>query len=177
MFFDAYGTGYIEFAAKEPGGDWFFHCHISYHMMSSMGRVFSYENSPPNPNVSGPKLAQRQLFRDDRMLHAMGQLGLASNGSDGDFMLANTCYRLSNEWRLGLKEHHGNEVETYFGRYIGRIQWWFPFVGFDNHRNIGENITEKNMFGQINTRATGSICRKGSIQPTHAGDGRDTIGQ
>lgn len=142
----------IEFAATEPGGDWFFHCHILYHMMSGMGRVFSYENSPPNPDVPDPKLAQRRLFKDDRMFHPMGQLGLESNGSDGEFMLANTRYRLSTEWRLGLKEHHGNEVETYFGRYVGRMQWWFPFVGFDYHRNTGENMKEKNMFGQTSNQ-------------------------
>ena len=142
----------IEFAATEPGGDWFFHCHILYHMMSGMGRVFSYENSPPNPDIPDPKLAQRKLFRDDRMFHPMGQLGLESNGSDGEFMLANTRYRLSTEWRLGLKEHHGNEVETYFGRYLGRMQWWFPFVGFDYHRNTRENMSEKNMFGQISNQ-------------------------
>ena len=142
----------IEFAATEPGGDWFFHCHILYHMMSGMGRIFSYENSPPNPDVPDPKLAQRKLFRDDRMFHPMGQLGIESNGSDGEFMLANTRYRLSTEWRLGLKEHHGNEVETYFGRYLGRMQWWFPFVGFDYHRNTRENMSEKNMFGQISNQ-------------------------
>jgi len=33
----------IEFAATESG-DWFFHCHILYHMMSGMGRIFSNEN-------------------------------------------------------------------------------------------------------------------------------------
>ena len=142
----------IEFAATEPGGDWFFHCHILYHMMSGMGRVFSYENSPPNPEIPDPKLAQRGLFRDDRMFHLMGQIGLESNGSDGELMLANTRFRLSTEWRLGLKEHHGNEVETYFGRYIGRMQWWFPFVGFDYHRNTGENMKEKNMFGQTSNQ-------------------------
>lgn len=142
----------IEFAATEPGGDWFFHCHILYHMMSGMGRVFSYENSPPNPDVPDPKLAQRQLFRDDRMFHAMGQLGLESNGSDGEFMLANTRYRLSTEWRLGLMKEHGNEVETYFGRYIGRMQWWFPFVGFDYHRNTMGDMPEKNMFGQLSNQ-------------------------
>lgn len=142
----------IEFAATEPGGDWFFHCHILYHMMSGMGRVFSYENSPPNPEIPNPKLAQRGLFRDDRMFHAMGQIGLESNGSDGEFMLANTRYRLSTEWRIGLNQDHGNEVETYFGRFIGRMQWWFPFVGFDYHRNTMDNMSEKNMFGQISNQ-------------------------
>jgi hypothetical protein len=39
-------TDTIEFAATETG-DWFFHCHILYHMMSGMGRVFTYEGRPP----------------------------------------------------------------------------------------------------------------------------------
>ena len=142
----------IEFAASEPGGDWFFHCHILYHMMSGMGRVFSYENSPPNPDIPDPKLAQRMLFRDDRMFHTMGQIGLESNGSDGELMLGNTRFRLSTEWRLGLKPKHGNEVETYFGRYLGRMQWLFPFVGFDYHKNEAMNESEKNMFGQLSNQ-------------------------
>jgi len=32
----------IEFEANEQG-DWLFHCHLLYHMMSGMARVFSYE--------------------------------------------------------------------------------------------------------------------------------------
>ena len=138
----------IEFAATESG-DWFFHCHILYHMMSGIGRVISYENSPPNPAIPDPKLAQRKLFSDDRMIHSMAQVGLESNGSDGEFTLANTRYRLSTEWRLGLEGHHGNESETYFGRYVGRMQWLFPFVGFDYHRNSVRNESEKNLFGQL----------------------------
>ncbi len=142
----------IEFAATEPGGDWFFHCHILYHMMSGMGRVISYENSPPNPEIPNPKLAQRKLFRDDRMFHSMAQVGLESNGSDGEFMVANTRYRFSTEWRLGLKSDHGNESETYFGRYIGRMQWLFPFIGFDYHYNSMRNEREKNLFGQLSNQ-------------------------
>jgi hypothetical protein len=41
-------TDTIEFNANADG-DWFFHCHILYHMMAGMNRVFSYENSAPNP--------------------------------------------------------------------------------------------------------------------------------
>lgn len=138
----------IEFAANEAGGDWFFHCHILYHMMSGMGRVFSYENSPPNPEIPDPELAKRKLNSEDNGFHPMAAIGLESNGSDGQFMLANTRYRLSTEWRLGLKAHHGNESETYFGRYIGKMQWLFPFIGFDYHYNSMENDLENNMFGQ-----------------------------
>jgi CopA family copper-resistance protein len=145
-------TDTIEFAATESG-DWFFHCHILYHMMSGMGRVFSYVNSPPNPQLPNPKFAQRKLFSDDRMFHVMGNIGLESNGSDGEFMVANTRYRLSTEWRLGLQSHHGNESETYFGRFIGKMQWLFPFIGFDYHYNKMENEMEKNMFGQISNQS------------------------
>ena len=142
----------IEFAASESG-DWFFHCHILYHMMGGMGRVFSYENSPPNPEIPDPKLAQRKFFSDDRMFHPMATVGLESNGSDGEIMLANTRYQISTEWRLGLKAHHGNESETYFGRYIGRMQWLMPFIGFDYHYNSVRNETDKNLFGQLSNQA------------------------
>jgi FtsP/CotA-like multicopper oxidase with cupredoxin domain len=144
-------TDTLEFAATESG-DWFFHCHILYHMMSGMGRVFSYENSPPNPEIPDPKYAQRMLNSDDRKFHLMGMAGLESNGSDGQLMLSNTRYRLSTEWRLGFKAHHGMESETYFGRYLGKTQWLFPFIGFDYHYNPVRNESEKNMFGQLSNQ-------------------------
>jgi CopA family copper-resistance protein len=143
----------IEFNANERGGDWFFHCHILYHMMSGMGRVLSYDNVlADKTDITNPKLAWRKLSADDRRFHPMGSIGLESNGSDGELMLMNTRYKLSTEWRLGLKAHHGNESETYFGRYLGRMQWWFPFIGFDYHRNQVRNENEKNMFGQLSNQ-------------------------
>ena len=57
-------TDTIEFAASESG-DWFFHCHILYHMMSGMGRVFSYVNSPPNPELPDPDRARRKIEKDN----------------------------------------------------------------------------------------------------------------
>lgn len=143
----------IEFAATEPGGDWFFHCHILYHMMSGMGRVFSYQDTlVDKTDITDTKVAKRGLNSDDRAYHPMATVGLESNGSDGEFMLANTRYRFSTEWRLGLKAHHGNESETYFGRYIGRMQWLFPFIGFDYHYNSMDNERENNLFGQVSNQ-------------------------
>lgn len=144
----------IEFAASEPGGDWFFHCHILYHMMSGMGRVFSYENSPPNPDLSDPKSALQKLYDDDREFHLMGRAGVESNGSDGEAMYSNTRWELQTIWHLGYHDEHGYESETFIGRYLDRMQWWFPYIGFDYHfkREGGpKNIfgdEEKNMFGQ-----------------------------
>lgn len=152
-------TDTIEFAATESG-DWFFHCHILYHMMSGMGRIFSYENSPPNPQLPDPKKALRKLYADDREFHFMFQNDFATNGNDGEMMLQNTRWNLQAEWRLGYNDMHGYETEAHFGRYIGKMQWFFPYVGFDwRYRKMEMGEVERNLFGQTNTKdQRGVIC-------------------
>jgi hypothetical protein len=135
----------IEFAATEPGGDWFFHCHILYHMMSGMGRVFSYENSPGKTDITNVKVAKRGLNSDDRKFHLMARVGIESNGSDGELMLGQTRWKLNTIWHLGWNEKHGYESETTIGRYLGRMQWWYPFIGFDFHYKK-DGIHHKELF-------------------------------
>lgn len=149
----------IEFAATESG-DWFFHCHILYHMMSGMGRVFSYEDSPPNPELPDPIKSFRKIKADDRQIHSMADIGLESNGSDGTLQFSNTRYRFSTEWRVGLNAENGYETESHFGRYIGRNQWLFPYVGWD-FRYRREKQPEKNLFGQTNTRNKRGVLHAG----------------
>ncbi|MBC7409015.1 MAG: multicopper oxidase domain-containing protein [Arcicella sp.] len=154
-------TDTLEFAATESG-DWFFHCHILYHMMAGMGRVFSYQNSPPNPEIPNPKLAQKMLFADDRMFHIMAENGVETNGNDGELMASNTRWSIGSEWRLGYHDSHGYEVETHIGRYIGKMQWLMPFVGFDwRYRKLGIDSQEKNLFGQSNTKDQRSVFSVG----------------
>ena len=144
----------IEFAAAEKGGDWFFHCHILYHMMSGMGRIFSYADGQPNPEVTDAREMKRKLNHDDNRFHLMANVGLESNGSDGNVMLSNTRYQFNSMWHLGYHDEHGYESETTFGRYLGRMQWWFPYIGFDFHYKIPggpKNILgeeSKTFFGQ-----------------------------
>lgn len=152
-------TDTIEFGATESG-DWFFHCHILYHMMSGMGRIFSYENSPPNPQLPDPKYARRKLFHDDRKFYLKANVGLETNGSDGEIQYANTRWFVATEWRLGIKPEYGYESETYIGRYLGKMQWWLPFIGFDYHHNSrvkkpGQPGYEEelNLFGQESNQA------------------------
>lgn len=145
-------TDTLEFNANVYG-DWFFHCHILYHMMAGMGRVFSYENQPANPLITNPALAQRKLFADDRKFHLMFQNDFATNGNDGMAMYSNTRWQLTTDWRLGYHAIHGWETETHFGRYIGKMQWLLPFVGFDwRYRKLGNSDIDKNIFQQTNTK-------------------------
>ena len=159
----------IEFAATESG-DWFFHCHILYHMMSGMGRVFSYENSPSNPEIPNPKLAQRKLFSDDRKFHSMAKVGLESNGSDGEAMIANTRWKFETMWHLGYHGEHGYESETMFGRYLGKMQWWYPYVGFDYHyKKVNGMYEVKNIFGDDKNSWLGQTSTKNNRKAFVAG--------
>lgn len=154
-------TDTLEFNANVEG-DWFFHCHILYHMMSGMGRVFSYKDQQPNPLIPNPKLAQRKLFADDRRMHFMFQNDVATNGNDGEMMLQNTRWSIGSEWRLGYNDMHGYETETHVGRYIGKMQWLMPFIGFDwRYRNMGLHAEEKNIFGQSNTKDNRAVVSVG----------------
>ncbi|MBJ7882616.1 multicopper oxidase domain-containing protein [Gelidibacter salicanalis] len=154
-------TDVIEFEANAEG-DWFFHCHILYHMMSGMGRVFSYENQEPNPLIPNPALALRKLKGDDREFHLMAENDFATNGNDGQLMIQSTRWSLGTEWRLGYNDRHGYETETHIGRYIGRMQWLMPFVGFDwRYRKLGHNEVEENLFGQKNTKDERSLFSVG----------------
>lgn len=160
----------IEFNASEPGGDWFFHCHILYHMMSGMGRVFSYDNPlVDKTDITDPKVAKRGLNSDDRRFHPMARVGVETNGSDGELMFSQTRWKASTLWHLGYHREHGYESETMIGRYLGRMQWWYPYIGFDYHyktegnppknflslKGSPKNIfgsEEKNMFGQVSNK-------------------------
>ncbi|MCA0382880.1 MAG: multicopper oxidase domain-containing protein [Bacteroidetes bacterium] len=154
-------TDTLEFNANVEG-DWFFHCHILYHMMSGMGRVFTYENQAANPLIPNPKLAQRKLFADDRKMHFMSQNDFATNGNDGEMMLQNTRWSIGSEWRLGYHDMHGYETETHIGRYLGKMQWLMPFVGFDwRYRKMGIDEQEKNLFGQTNTKDNRAVLSLG----------------
>lgn len=145
-------TDTLEFNANMEG-DWFFHCHILYHMMSGMGRVFTYQNQAPNPLIPNPRLAQRKLYGEDRKLHSMAENDFATNGNDGMVMLQNTRWSIGSEWRLGFNDLHGYESETHIGRYIGKMQWLMPFIGFDwRYRKLHNGESEKNLFGQVNTK-------------------------
>jgi len=145
-------TDVIEFEANADG-DWFFHCHILYHMMAGMNRVFSYENSAPNPYLPNKEKAYKKLQAESNQFHFMAENDFATNGNDGKAMLQNTRWSFETEWRLGYHDDHGYESETHIGRYIGRNQWFMPFIGFDaRYRKLEHGEIEENLFGQKSTK-------------------------
>ena len=144
-------TDTIEFLANAEG-DWFFHCHILYHMMAGMNRVFSYEEQAPNPYLPNKIWAYKKLQSESNKFHFMAENDFATNGNDGMVIFHNTRWSFGTEWRLGYNDEHGYEMETHIGRYVGKNQWFMPFIGFDwRYRNQNGEV-EKNLFGQTNTK-------------------------
>src|SRR5581483_1346983 len=108
--------------------------------------IFHYADSPPAPEASIKK-----VYADDRRIYPMAKTSLESNGIDGEAMLANTRYRFQTEWRIGTDAKKGYETESHFGRYLGRMQYWLPYIGWDfRYRRTGEK--ETNLFGQTDTK-------------------------
>ena len=92
----------------------------------------------------------------------MAENDFASNGNDGMAMLQNTRWSFGTEWRLGYHDEHGYETETHIGRYIGKNQWFMPFVGFDWRYRKQNGVIEKNLFGQTNTKDQRAILSLGA---------------
>ena len=153
-------TDTIEFNANEDYGDWYFHCHILYHMMSGMGRIFSYEDSPPNPQIPNPEKALKKVYAEDRRFYLGAEIGIESNASDGVVVLENTRWAWQTDWHLGPNRRKGYEVDTRFGRYIDRNQFLMAFVGWEWRYRQGGH-PQKSIFGQANTKDDRSAAHIG----------------
>ena len=52
---------------------------------------------------------------------------------------------------MGLHDYHGYETESHIGRYIGKMQFLLPYVGWD-YRYRTQNTNETNLWEQNNTK-------------------------
>ena len=65
-------------------GDWFFHCHVLYHMMGGMARVFSYE-TPRDPRMEEYPVSK--ILNEANHFYTWGtaDVGLAYGGIEPNF--------------------------------------------------------------------------------------------
>ena len=106
------GRRTIEFEANETK-DWMFHCHILYHMMSGMARIFSYED--PHAHHE-PHLGEHS----HDLWHFFGAASLQSHMSDGLLTLMNAKNDLLLDWEVGWEnvEDAEYEVDAVYQRYF-----------------------------------------------------------
>jgi len=133
----------FEFAADESG-DWFFHCHILYHMMSGMARVFSYD-TPRDVRLEGFPLTN--LTNEAAHFYTWGEVSAASHMTE----LYATAANLRNQFSV-MGEYGWNknlEAEFTYERYLND---YFRVFGGVNVENEGEDSLE-----EINTTAIAGV--------------------
>ena len=123
------GTVTIEFDANEEQ-DWFFHCHILYHMVAGMARVISYEASPQNEYG---KNDYKVLKKEDNAIYPWADLSVHSQGAFLEANLSNNKNALEFEGRVNYKGNY--ETETHLLRYLDNRQFLSVFVGYDFRDN------------------------------------------
>ena len=88
-------TTVIEFLADEQG-DWFFHCHLLYHMMSGMARVVHYRGFRPSPEVA----ATRDMLYMDPW-YAWARADVLSSMTQGYVTASDRDNILTARWEAG----------------------------------------------------------------------------
>jgi len=132
-------TTVIEFLADEFG-DWFFHCHLLYHMMSGMARVLHYQDFAPDPATAA---VRQRLYHDP--FHRYGQMDVLSQMAQGVLVYSNTRHIFSAEWQAGWQgvDDVEWEVTPAYDYYLNRFAGVFAGVDlegtgdrFEKHEGI-----------------------------------------
>lgn len=118
----------VEFEANEAK-DWMFHCHILYHMMSGMARVFRYEDEPEAPKQKLLRAAGHVGHHSDglgehkhEMRYFLGGASVQSHMSEGLLTLMNPQNDLLVGWEAGWQGVGKTEMEVdvLYQRYLHR---------------------------------------------------------
>lgn len=80
----------IEFDPDEEG-DWFFHCHVLYHMMGGMTRIFSH-NTVRDKRLK--KYPAKTIINKDNQWYLWGEWDIMSHRTDLEAVFSNTRNKL-----------------------------------------------------------------------------------
>lgn len=133
----------IEFDANESG-DWFFHCHVLYHMMGGMARVYSYD-TPRDPRMNPFPVSK--LIHETDQYYSWGMADVASHMTELNLVTSNTRNQFNLNAEVGYNENM--EAEFTYERYL--YDYFRVFAGI-NMENEMENSLE-----EISTTAIAGI--------------------
>ncbi len=108
-------------------GDWFFHCHVLYHMMGGMARVFSYE-TPRDPRMEQYPVSK--IMNEANHFYTWGTADVASHMAE----LNLTSSNLRNQFNV-MAEYGWNqnlEAEVTYERYLHDYLRIFGGVNVEN---------------------------------------------
>ena len=131
-------TTVIEFDANEEK-DWFFHCHVLYHMKTGMERIVHYEGT----QVDAATLAARTRLYDDSW-YAFGSATVLSQMSQGAAEVSNTHNIFGVDWEVGYDDGD-YDVTASYSYYVNR--YLSPFVGVNAFSEVDSDRDVRGVFG------------------------------
>jgi len=133
----------IEFYGNEYG-DWFFHCHILYHLMGGMARVVSYD-TPRDPRLKEYPVSN--LIKETNEYYTWGMVDAASHMAGMNLVSSN----IRNQFNLSAEYGWNQNIEAEFSYEYYLNDWFRVFGGVNLENEIEDNMD------QINTTAIAGI--------------------
>lgn len=131
----------IEFPAKESG-DWFFHCHVLYHMKGGMARIFSYGDKRDERLKN---FALSNVLDMDTHWYTWAKTQAASHFSSIEITSANTRNQLNLGAEYGWNKNL--EADFSFDRFI--TDYFRVYVGANTDNKIEEQLGSVDTVGTI----------------------------
>jgi len=134
----------IEFYNEEYG-DWFFHCHVLYHMMGGMARVFSYD-TPRDERMEAYSV--QKLIDETDHYYSWGMARAGSNFTELNLMSSN----IRNEFGLRAEFDYDQnaEVEVNFNRYLN--DWVRVYAGVNTETSTPDSFDTFNTVGLVGVK-------------------------
>lgn len=127
----------IEFYGNEYG-DWIFHCHVLYHMMGGMARVFSYD-TPRDERMT--KYPMSKLIHETDLFYTWGTIDAASQMTGLNLVASNIRNQFNLSAELGYNKNM--EAEFTYERYLYDYARVFGGVNVENE--IADNLDTLNV--------------------------------
>ncbi len=136
----------IEFAANEEK-DWFFHCHLLYHMSAGMSRVFSYNDDKPRDERLAPYPVST-LYNKDKQWFTWGTATGASQMSALELTHSNTYGEFNLMAEFGYNENY--EAILDYEHFIG--EYTRLYGGIKSENEIHNSLSKHEVVGRIGLR-------------------------
>lgn len=124
----------IEFAA-DLSGDWFFHCHVLYHMLGGMARVYSYDPDR-DPRLEGFPVGN--LISEGNRFFTWGLVDVASHMAEVEVVSSN----IRNQFNLSAEYGWNKNLEAEFSYEYYLNDWFRVFGGVNVENELEDNLDE-----------------------------------
>lgn len=135
----------IEFAANEEK-DWFFHCHILYHMKAGMARIFSYEGSQRDERLAPYPVGT--LYKHDKEFFSWGTITGASQFGELELVSSNTYNQFNLDLEYGWNQNY--ELKTDYERFVG--DYFRVYAGLKFENETENSLNNHEIHGRIGMR-------------------------